>query len=131
MRANLCRLSGMTLIEIVIALVVVGIMLTFGVPAIAGLSENGNRKVAIARCESLFAGQQLYKNRVSNASAVYGTYTTQSGRYSLIKAYVPGAPSSIDDYTPDGFTIILQASLDAKPVLQAKISGPFVTVITY
>src|SRR5476651_209871 len=83
------RPSGMTLVEGIGMVVLVGLMATLAFPAITGLRQAGLDQQAISVAQALNQAQQTYQLRVANAATNWSGATDSASKYLLISGYVP------------------------------------------
>jgi type II secretory pathway pseudopilin PulG len=114
------RQCGLTIVEGIGMIVLVGIMAGMAVPAIGGLKQAGQDQQAIGIAQALNQAQQTYQLRVANAVASWSAATGQESKYALISAYVPYAADTLADYSPTGYSFQLGSTLGSK----VTISGP-------
>lgn len=118
------RLSGMTLVEGIGMIVLIGVMASLAFPAITGLRQAGLDQQAIGIAQALNQAQQTYRLRVANAATNWSGASGSESKYQLISGYVPYAAGTLSDYEPAGYTLALGATLNTK----VSITGPSGTV---
>jgi len=118
------RQSGLTLVEGIGMIVLVGIMAGLATPAISGLSQAGQDQQAISIAQALNQAQQTYQLRVANSVSNWSNASSSESKYELISGYVPYAADTLADYSPSGYSFTLGATLSTKVV----IAGPNGTV---
>jgi type II secretory pathway pseudopilin PulG len=121
------RLSGMTLVEGIGMIVLVGLMAGLAFPAITGLRQAGLDQQAIGIAQALNQAQQTYQLRVANAASNWAGATDSESKYLLIEGYVPYAADSLADYAPSGYTLTLGSTLGTKVV----VTGPGGSAVSY
>jgi type II secretory pathway pseudopilin PulG len=121
--------DGFTLVETLGVVVLIGLLAAMAGMAVSGLYRAGQDKQAIAAAQAINQAEQIYLVRVSGAATAWsqaGNSPGNSGagsndiKFSLISAYLPGTPSSLETYEPNGYTFTLGSSLTS-PVA---IEGP-------
>jgi len=117
------RRAGMTLVEGIGMVVLVGIMAGLGFPAITGLRQAGQDQQAIGIAQALNQAQQTYQLRVANAATNWAGVSDSPSKYLLISGYVPYAADTLADYEPSGYTLTLGSTLSTKVTITGP-SGP-------
>jgi len=112
--------SGLTLVEGIGMIILVGIMASLAFPAIGGLRQAGQDQQAIGIAQALNQAQQTYQLRVANAVSSWSNAIDSESKYELISAYVPYAADTLADYSPSGYSFTLGATLSTK----VGITGP-------
>lgn len=121
---------GFSLIEMITAVGIVGIILFLAIPNVIRVREDSEISLAIARTESINMAVSSYiqaKGRVA-AQTVWAT-KDNSERYGLIKPYLMYAPNSLTDYIPSGYTVTMPTSLAS--LSKARLFDPGNTEISY
>lgn len=111
------RQSGMTLVEGIGMMVLVGIMSTLAFPAISGLRSAGQDQQAIGIAQALNQAQQTYLLRVANSATNWAGAANSDAKYQLISPYIPYAADTLEDYEPSGYTLTLGSTLNTKVII--------------
>jgi len=117
---HVARQRGLTTVEAIGMLVILGIMAGLSYPAMAGLRQSGLDQQAIGIAQTLNQAQQTYNLRVANAETSWEAVTDSASKYQLISQYVPFATTNLSAYEPNGYTLALGATLGTK----VQITGP-------
>ncbi len=121
--------NGFSLVEMVTAVGIVGIILFLAIPNIIQVREDSETSLAIARAEALNMGMSSFmqaRGRV-NANTMWDGATTHTARYDLVRPYLQYAPTSLVNYLP-GYTVAFPTTLGNQDKVQISIGG---TVINY
>src|ERR1700733_3972869 len=78
------RQSGLSLVEGLGMIVLVGIMASLAYPAVGGLLQAGQNQQAIGIAQALNQAQQTYQLRVANAVSSWSNATDSGSKYQLI-----------------------------------------------
>jgi prepilin-type N-terminal cleavage/methylation domain-containing protein len=110
-RLRPCR--GFSLVEILTATVLLGILSFIAIPNIVRMKEDGEVNLAIARAESVNMAMASFIQAQGRSAAVsaWGDAYSGSERYDLIKPYLAFAPDAFADYMPGSYEVVLLASL--------------------
>lgn len=105
--------SGFSLVEVLAAIAIIGIITFLAIPNLVRIKEDGERSLAISRAEAVNMAIASYvqANGQSTASAAWAAATATNARYTLIKPYLAFAPTSATDYMPGGYTILYTNTL--------------------
>jgi prepilin-type N-terminal cleavage/methylation domain-containing protein len=112
---------GLTLIEVIVAAVIMGIIATALSTFVTGTREAGLRSQAIARAQSVNAAKQTYRVSQPNAADTYADAEDKDARYALIDDYITYAPATADEFLViDGgtFTVQMGGSLSDAATLE-------------
>jgi len=104
---------GFSLVEILTATVLLGILSFIAIPNIVRMKEDGEVNLAIARAESVNMAMAAFIQAQGRSAAVsaWGDADSGSERYDLIKPYLAFAPDAFADYMPGSYEVVLPASL--------------------
>ena len=111
------RQSGLTLVEGIGMIVLVGVMASLATPAITGLRQAGQDQQAISIAQALNQAQQTYQLRVANAVGNWSNAGSSELKYELISVYVPFAAPTLANYAPVGYSFTLGATLSTKVLI--------------
>ncbi|HWZ95202.1 MAG TPA: hypothetical protein VNW30_08415 [Opitutaceae bacterium] len=112
-----CAAAGFTLVETLSVCILIGLLAALAGIAVFGLYSAGQDKQAIAAAQAINQAQQIYLLRVSGAATAWSGATSNAGlnineaKFSLISPYLPGTPSSLASYEPNGYIFTLGANL--------------------
>ncbi|MDF1862458.1 MAG: type II secretion system protein [Verrucomicrobiales bacterium] len=120
-----------SLVEVLAAVGIIGIIAFLAVPNIVAIKQDSERNLAISRAEAINMSIVSYiqANGHDNVSAAWSSADNQ-GRYANLIPYLSFAPATIADYTPNGYSITLPGNLNAltKSALADTSSGSPQTV---
>ncbi|HEX3729319.1 MAG TPA: hypothetical protein VHV47_05915 [Opitutaceae bacterium] len=108
------RLSGLTTVEAVGMVIILGLMAGLAYPAIYGLRQSGMDQQAVGVAQTLNQAQQTYSLRVANAETNWEAAADSSAKYQLVSGYIPYATASLSDYEPAGYALTLGTTLNTK-----------------
>lgn len=120
--------KGFTLVEVILAVVVLGIIALLITNPFREVTEGANVRNMESKLLAVFAAQQSYKMRVENAQATFSATTSDEQRFDLIAPYLPGAPTGsaadLVAFANEGIgsdvttnTIFIPQDLDARPTM--------------
>jgi len=121
-------LRAFSLVEVLAAIAIIGIITFLAIPNLLRIKEDGEKSLAISRAEALNMAMASYLQANGQTSAVQ-TWTSASSadsRYGLLTPYVSFAPATLADYVPGGYSITLPSSL--APLTKASLTGPSGTI---
>ena len=108
------RRFGFSLIELLAAVCIVGIMAFFAIPQVTRMHSDGMRNAVIAKGAALdtaIASLIQIRGR-TQAVAIDWPGKTNDQRYDLLRPYLAYSESSISAYMPSGYSAVLPSSLD-------------------
>lgn len=115
--------QGFSLVEILTAVGIIGIILFLAIPNIIRVREESEVNVAIARAEAVNMSLASYIQTVGrNQADKTWKGKKDEDRYTLIKPYLAYAPEKLTDYMPSGYKLELPKSLTA--LEKAKLFSP-------
>lgn len=101
--------TGFSLVEVLAAVGIIGIIAFLAIPNIVAIKEDSERQLAITRAEGVNMGVAAYiqANGRSSAAPAWGTGTakTVEERYTLIRPYLSFAPTTLAEFQPAGYVI--------------------------
>jgi type II secretory pathway pseudopilin PulG len=115
-----CAATGFTLVETLGVTILIGLLAAMAGMAVFGLYSAGQDKQAIGAAQAINQAGQIYLMRVSGAATAWGNAGGNDAKFSLISAYLPGTPASLETYEPVGYSFTLGSTLST-PVT---ITGP-------
>ncbi len=105
--------SGFSLVEVLAAVGIIGIIAFLAIPNIVAIKEDSERQLAISRAEAvnLAVGSYIQAN---GRDAVATEWTTKSAseRYALVRPYMSFAPLSLSEFQPAGYEITPPSDLN-------------------
>ena len=125
------RDCGFSLIEVLAAVAIIGIITFLAIPNIIRVQEESEKSLAISRAEALNLAMASFVQANGRTLAV-GTWaeeSTNQDRYLLLAPYLAFAPATIVSYMPGGFSATLPDTL--LPLQKAELTGPDGEEIAY
>ena len=118
------KFAGFSLVEILAAIAIIGIITFLAIPNIVRVKEDGEESLAIARVEALNMAMASYiqANGSAAANTAWGNATDDQARYTLLTPYMAFAPANLTAYMPGGFSATFSTTL--VPLTKASLSGP-------
>ena len=120
-----------SLVEVLAAVGIIGIIAFLAIPNIVAIKQDSERNLAISRAEAVNMAIVSYIQSNGKASVAPGWSTANNqARYALLIPYLSFAPATIVEFTPVGYTITLPGNLNAltKSVLTDTSTN---TVVSY
>lgn len=123
--------NGFTLIEVLAAVTIIGIMVFLAIPNITAVRRDAEENMAISKASMLNMAVSSYIQSVgiSAAKSEFATIAAAAGqtdaqrntaRYNKISPYLAYPPATIAGFMPSGYEASLPASLD--PVTKTSIA---------
>ena len=114
MITSLKKNRAFSLVEVLAAVGIIGIIAFLAIPNIVQIKSDSERNLAISRAEAMNMAVVSYI-QANGKTAVASGWTSKSNqeRYTELIPYLSFAPAAITDYTPKGYTITLPADLNA------------------
>jgi len=126
MNARPRRRQAFSLVEVLAAVGIIGIIAFLAIPNIIAIKQDSERNLAISRAEALNLAIVSYiqTNGRQNVASTWASQNDQQ-RYASLIPYLSFAPAQLSDFTPGGYTIALPGDLNAltKSVLTETASG--------
>lgn len=114
MNAHSKSTRAFSLVEVLAAVGIIGIIAFLAIPNIVAIKQDSERNLAISRAEAVNMAIVSYiqSNGKSNVATSWTTKNNQA-RYAELIPYLSFAPATIVEFTPGGYTITLPANLNA------------------
>lgn len=120
--------KGFSLVEVLAAVGIIGIIAFLAIPNIVEIKRDSERSLAITRAEGVNMGVASYI-QANGRDAVASEWTTLTAnqRYERIRPFLSFAPLTLDTFQPSGYIITPPADLNnlRKSELQAVDGMPF------
>lgn len=108
------RTFGFSLVEVLAAVSIIGIIAFLAVPNIVAIKQDSERNLAISRAEALNMAIVSYIQSNGKANVASGwTSLNDQQRYTLLIPYLSFAPANLTDFIPKGYTATLPGNLNA------------------
>lgn len=117
-------LRGFSLVEILAAIAIIGIITFLAIPNIVRVKEDGEESLAIARVEALNMAMASYLQAHGSTAAntAWTAATDDQARYTLLTPYMAFAPANLTAYMPGGYSATFSSTL--VPLTKAGLTGP-------
>ncbi|MEM9283127.1 MAG: type II secretion system protein [Verrucomicrobiota bacterium] len=112
--SNAKRSRGFSLVEVLAAVGIIGIIAFLAIPNIVAIKQDSERNLAVSRAEALNMAIVSYiqSNGKDNVSSAWSTANDQT-RYTNLIPYLSFAPANLTEFTPNGYSIALPTNLNA------------------
>ena len=128
MKHSKSQSAGFSLVEVLAAVGIIGIIAFLAIPNIVAIKEDSERQLAISRAEGINMGVAAYV-QANGRDAVAPDWATKTNeqRYTLIRPYLSFAPNTLLEFQPAGYEIIPPVDLNnlKKAVLKVKDGDAF------
>lgn len=106
--------SAFSLVEVLAAVGIIGIIAFLAIPNIVAIKQDSERNLAISRAEAVNMAVVSYvqANGKDNVATSWTSQTNQQ-RYNNLIPYLSFAPATVVEFTPAGYTITLPTDLNA------------------
>ncbi len=119
---------GFSLVEMITAVGIIGILLFLAIPNIVRVREDSELSLAIARAESLNMAMASFMQARGRQTAQSDWSGNDAAKYTLVQPYLQYAPTSLANFLP-GYTIGFPGTLgNQQKVSLTPIGG---TAISY
>ncbi len=118
------RPSAFSLVEVLAAITIIGIITFLAVPNIVRVKQDGEDNLARARAETLnMAIASLIQNRgTTTAQSDWTGANSADDKYALLTPYMAFAESTLTAFLPAGYSITFPDSIS--PPSKVGLSGP-------
>lgn len=125
------RRRAFSLVEILAATVLLGILAFIAIPNIVKMKEDAEVKLAISRAEAINLSMASFLQAQGRSAAItaWSAESDDAGRYGLIKPYIAFAPNAFTDYMPGSYQIALPT--DITTLSKVGLTDPAGDAITY
>ena len=123
--------TGFSLIEVLAAVAIIGIITFLALPNIVTLKQDAEVDLAIARAEAVNMAIAAYVQANGQPTAVtnWGNASTDQAKWVLISPFLAFAPTDLTSFMPSGYTLSMPGSIN--PLTKAGLSDPNNTAIPY
>ncbi|MEI6492685.1 MAG: prepilin-type N-terminal cleavage/methylation domain-containing protein [Verrucomicrobiota bacterium] len=125
-------LPGFSLVEVLAAITIIGIITFLAVPNIVRVKQDGEENLARARAETLNMAMAAYVQAVgtNTAQSNWAAAGNDDARYLLIRQYIAFSETNRTLYTPSGYTNTLPSTISPLTT-KVIVTGPSGTTIAY
>ncbi|MDF1812551.1 MAG: type II secretion system protein [Verrucomicrobiales bacterium] len=118
------RNAGFSLVEVLAAVGIIGIIAFLAIPNIVAIKEDSERQLAITRAEGVNMGVAAYI-QANGRDAVASDWSTKNAeqRYTLIRPYLSFAPTTLAEFQPAGYVITPPTDLNNLVKSELKVTG--------
>ncbi len=108
------RRRAFSLVEVLAAVSIIGIIAFLAIPNIVAIKQDSERNLAISRAEAVNMAIVSYiqANGKSNVAPGWASLNHQQ-RYTLLIPYLSFAPAQLTDFIPKGYSATLPPDLNA------------------
>ena len=113
MKTKLSNRSGFSLVEVLAAVAIIGIIAFLALPNIVAVKEDSEVHLAISRAEAVNMAMVSFIQSRGRATAIseWAAATGSQEHYALLAPYLAFAPSAVGDFMPSGYTVEMPESL--------------------
>lgn len=108
------RRAGFSLVELLAAVTIIGVIAFMAIPSVSRMREDSERNLAIARVESLNTAMATFiqvNGRTSADTAWAATGTNDEAKYTLLRPYLAFSEATLARFMPEGYTARFQGSI--------------------
>ncbi len=131
MKSSTLPKSAFSLVEVLAAITIIGIITFLAIPNIVQIKQDGEDNLARARAESLnmaMASLIQANGRVTAVSQWSGA-STDAARFALLTPYIAFAETNFATYMPAGYSVAFPASIS--PPTKVTLRDYQTNVISY
>lgn len=117
--------TGFSLVEVLVAVALIGVIVFLAIPNIVGVKEDSERHLAIARAEGLNMAMASYVQAQGRAAAstAWTGAANDEARYTLVTPYLSFAPATLAAYVPGGYAMSFPVSVASLTKVTLTTSG--------
>jgi prepilin-type N-terminal cleavage/methylation domain-containing protein len=125
-------LPGFSLVEVLAAITIIGIITFLAVPNIVRVKQDGEENLARARAETINMAIAAYVQAVgtNTAQSNWSNWGNDATRYANIRQYIAFSETNLTLYTPSGYTNTLP-SVISPLTTKVILTGPSGATIAY
>lgn len=106
--------SGFSLVEVLAAITIIGIITFLAIPNIVRIKKDGEDNLARARAEAANMAIASYVQAVGGPAA-QSNWTASTNRFGLIVPYLSFAETNASRFMPSGYTLNLPTNIYPSP----------------
>ena len=130
MKTHILPKSAFSLVEVLAAITIIGIITFLAIPNIVQIKQDGEDNLARARAESLNMAMASFIQANGRVTAVSRWAAAGSGgRFALLTPYIAFAETNIITYMPNGYSVILPANIS--PPTKVTLRNAQTNVMSY
>ena len=108
------RRAGFSLVELLAAVTIIGVIAFMAIPSVSRMREDSERNLAIARVESLNTSMATFiqvNGRTNAETAWLAAGTNDEAKYTLLRPYLAFAETTLARFMPEGYVARFQGSI--------------------
>ncbi len=107
------RRTGFSLVEVLAAVGIIGIIAFLALPNIVAIKQDSERNLAISRAETINMAIASYIQAKGRTTAIteWSALGNNDKRYAALAPYLAFAPEKFSDYQPGGYTLTIPSDL--------------------
>ena len=127
---NLRQTNGFSLIEVLAAVAIIGIITFLALPNIVTLKQDAEIDLAIARAEAVNMAIAAYVQANGQPTAVTNWSTaTADQKWTMVSPFLAFAPPDLASFMPAGYSLTLPTSVN--PLTKSGLKDPNSVAIPY
>ncbi len=112
MKHSTSLVKGFSLVEVLAAVAILGIMAFLAIPNIVQMKSDSETNLAIARAEAMNMGVASFvQANGRDAAGTAWSGATSEQRYNLVSPYLAFAPNSFNSYMPTNYGLALPTAV--------------------
>lgn len=117
-RSGSKRRSGFSLVEVLAAITIIGVITFLAIPNIVRVKQQSEDDLARARANALLIATSAYFRANGDVAVTEWSGKDNNARYVLVSEYLAFAPTSLTNYMPGGYSFgFTDSPLEDKPTL--------------
>ncbi|MFV1995289.1 MAG: type II secretion system protein [Verrucomicrobiales bacterium] len=122
------KTGGFSLVEVLAAVAILGIMAFLAIPNIVTMKSDAETNLSIARAEAVNMGMASYIQANGRSAAIsgWGSAANDQARYGLVTPYLAFAPLNFSEYMPSTYSLNLPTNITT--LSKVGLGGPAGTI---